>query len=533
MRWSWLFSAALLLASFGCASTTGQVESLETDKHGDLSVDPPTDAGVAITKGDVFSIRLTSVFVRHLREIGDGELLIYMEVFDKQPDDRARLVKTLVKEVRQPEGFLVNQRDRLAYGPIEFNGRPVRIRLIVIELDRKDNEVMSAVIKTAAQIGATSSPSFAPFAGTVTSVGDLFLALNTDDRELVYDFTLYPNDTSEGPRLRTGHQVLIKTESSHRNLPSWLPFVDGGVMSSATGEDIEEVLEDYPGLHTYPDEPDHPLAVHGDITPLIVLRVAGSQLWLETVALEHKNQGVILAAARFCEAQRASGRDCAVSKDPLPSGYSIREYSVGGVVYPELVVRENNAIARTFRVGKRFQYTEKTHAIITLTRGGEAVERTLLEEISTADEGEIAKLLQEPLTTELLQEKLDAVRDNLLKLQSRKSAVKEVNAGLSDDDRKSPKFPMAFLQRLKPNASAELENGVVVEIVSSMVSGFPYTVKDAGNTEKIAKMIALTEKQFCPLGNGTFKFASSGCPAAAPAPGAPVESAPAASNRFG
>lgn len=239
---------------YGCLSPnyeiTGQVEMLQTDRYGDLTAAEEPQDPVLSTKGDTFSLRLTSVFVKQVKELPPGAaFLVYAEVYDIQPDDRQRLVKVLFKENNQSAGYLINQRDRLLFGPILHNGHPIRIRLFVVELDKEENAIAGEMIKQAVRVASSFVPLAAPFEGTVTSIGDLFLTLNQDGRELAYDFTLFPTTHSHGPFLRTGHIVLIKTENRVRAAaPTGEPAQD---IRNEYGHRIVTTPEDYASTFSY------------------------------------------------------------------------------------------------------------------------------------------------------------------------------------------------------------------------------------------------------------------------------------------
>lgn len=566
-----------LLLSGGCISTnykiTGQVEAVRTDLNGDLTTEedrrPDHQGNIYITEGDVFSIRMSSVFLRNVKEAGGAEYLVYAEVYDVQPDDRQRLVKVLFKENNQSAGYLVNQRDRLAFGPIKYNGHPIRIRVFVVELDKEENAIASEMIKQAVRTAATFQPQLAPFAGPITGAGDLMLSLNQDDRELAYDFTLYPSTHSEGPYLKTGNIVLLKTENEKRFTTNSkgvttassvqqasAPSVSGrgtgarpaGSSSIHTpvtddyGHRIDVVPEDYVRLFSYAED-EHPLRrkeidkeratkkgktatlkvtplyepgkekqqakdaevvkiTKPSVQPYAVLRVMNSQLWLQTVLLEYIVD--TNSPALVLRSDPRIGLLPEVELDKI--GFKVQSYKVGGLSRETLIAPDGQA----FTLGQRVQYREKTHAVITISRGGKPHDRALFEELSVADQKVLDNALQPELTSKLVSEKLKNVVDGLVKVAVSRDVVKTVNSQITDDaQRTSPEFPLAYLAQLEENPDEDgvIKNQSIIEIVGSMVSGLPFSSADAADKSSIMSLKALTAENFSGT-NGLFKYIS-------------------------
>lgn len=541
---------------------TGQVEMVPTGSSGVLIADEPGDAQhdpIFLTEGRTLSVRLSSAFVREIQEVGGAEFMVYAEIYDVQPDDQQRLVKVLFKESNQSSGYLLNVKDRLVFGPIEYKGNPLRIRLFIVELDKEDNEVAARLIRTAAQLASSLVPTAAPVAGLATSVGDLFLQLNPDDMELVYDFTLYPKSHSAGPYLKSGSYVLVKTENRLRGNPGIAlteadrkAYVkqrtsyetDFGRTLDAQGQPVKNTIEDYAALFTYEDYEGHPLSSQGPVRRYNVLRVMDGQLWLQCVALEWNGRIVLADKSLNIETDPlfADKAGKPPFKVPGPKGThdmaQVRTYTLGGLPQSELLLWEGgdlNKEPKEIRLSRRVQYREKTHAVLTVAEGGIPSEREVFERLSVEDEKAIAAALQPQLTAEQISKRLDEVQERFVGILVHKQVVKQANKSVAKQDRAKPAFVLAYLRQLstvdaearpdKEQAALAWDeqvarNKAIIEIVSSMVTGFPHTLAQASTNAEITKMKGYTAKNFVPnnppdpdkpeVGDGTYTFTADG-----------------------
>ena len=498
-----LFTLSILT---GCVSPnyliTGQVEMVATDRFGDISSAECQEEGeeILITEGDTFSIRLSSVFVRNSKELAweGSEFLVYAEIYDLQPDDRQKLMKVLFKEDNQAPGYLLNQADRLLFGPIAYTGNPIRIRIYVVELDREENEIRAELIKQALRVASSFQPALKPVQGMTANVGDLFATLNPDDVELSYDFTLFPHGNSHGPFLKTGPIALIKTENARRYKPRMFAAKTPSNVLSADysseeledefGHEVESAPEDYAALFAY-DEPDHPLrtmqiADGSQIVSWCVLRAMCGELWLQSVALEHSKDGkggfVLVDHDRFSD-KPVDPNTCG----PDATYPCVRTFKIGSVEFKELLVSDGKEVTAV-QLGARTQYTEKSHAVITISRGGIPSERSLFSELSGLDQEVITQTLQPRMTPESIRQTLEQLADQLVQTAERYRLIKKANKSLSADQRKSGTFVTYFLKQIVPGAGLPnsgaaseantpdaLRNASILEIVNSMVYGLP------------------------------------------------------------
>ena len=83
---------------------------------------------------DPVKLTLNSVFLRHLNIFDNGYVAVYATI---QPDDNPlNLIKTVYfQELELTGGATLNLTDRILYGPELYKGRPLRIRISILQLD--------------------------------------------------------------------------------------------------------------------------------------------------------------------------------------------------------------------------------------------------------------------------------------------------------------------------------------------------------------------------------------------------------------
>lgn len=245
-----------------------------------LPADPTV--GIVPHEGEHVAIYVNSVFVKLLKErANSAHVLVYAEINDDGTNDPATtLTKILYNVEDQPPGVLLALADQPLYGPTLFKGHPIRIRFHVIELDKKQRAVASKMITAVGGAASTASPEAAAAVGVAVNLAKVINAMNKDDEELFYDFTLSPVDkigeqpnresatTYEMPfsradrsfspvmSLRTGRYIIIKRELESRLGQANDPYPYGGEPSS-----LREDLAQYRYLYDIPkqDSPEYTL----------------------------------------------------------------------------------------------------------------------------------------------------------------------------------------------------------------------------------------------------------------------------------
>jgi hypothetical protein len=84
----------------------------------------------------------------------------------------------------------------LAYATSAYDNQPIRITLTVFEFDQLENENLKRVMATAAGIGATLTPAYAPIWSIASQVGNFLINQNRDDIVVTFTFQVYPRQPS-------------------------------------------------------------------------------------------------------------------------------------------------------------------------------------------------------------------------------------------------------------------------------------------------------------------------------------------------
>ncbi len=243
-----LVSIFSIFSSVGCnESITGSPMVFSIDKAGFIRNRDQYLAGHYITEADVITISLNTLFIRYIKQemaLGGNQLLVYSEVYDS-PEDATPYSTIIFNQKYQPQNAVLGVVDRVIYGPVKFKGYPIRIRLYVVELDKKDNELAKRILRSIGEAASTAQPHLSPAVGAGVALGNILCAFNEDDYELRIDITFHPmsavtkktkldpndlgvpcdDDRSKKYRqlenaqnlpLRSGHYLISKVETEKR-----------------------------------------------------------------------------------------------------------------------------------------------------------------------------------------------------------------------------------------------------------------------------------------------------------------------------
>src|SRR5262245_46657501 len=154
-----------------------------------------------IRPGESVQVTLNRVWLRYLQDT-EADVIIYAETFpDSQPDHKYN--KILLLRSGMPQNAFTGQSDVVIWGPARVTNNPIRIRLVVLELDREDNGKLAASLSTLTAGISASLPSLMEVSDRAETVGQLLIAANSDDIELAYDITFTPRDHDE----ERGHET--------------------------------------------------------------------------------------------------------------------------------------------------------------------------------------------------------------------------------------------------------------------------------------------------------------------------------------
>ncbi len=140
---------------------------------------------------DVVAISLKTLYLKYIQSIWDFDVIVYAEVYDVV-DETKVLKRVAFHRLNQPSSSYLNMAGNMLYGPIHFEGHPITIKFYVFELDKKNNEVLSEVLKTVSSFASAAQPQYGTAIETVSSIMQYIINTNQDDLELSQEITLYP-----------------------------------------------------------------------------------------------------------------------------------------------------------------------------------------------------------------------------------------------------------------------------------------------------------------------------------------------------
>lgn len=173
---------------------------------------------------DVVSISLKTLYLKYIQSIWDFDVIVYAEVYDIV-DERKVLKRVAFHRLNQPSNSYLNVAGNLLYGPIHFEGYPITIKFYVFELDKKNNELLSEVLKVVSSVASAAQPQYGTAIEMVSSIMHFVINSNQDDLELSQEITLCPlsdiekNHYSEAflvAPLEAGDLVIVKREDKDR-----------------------------------------------------------------------------------------------------------------------------------------------------------------------------------------------------------------------------------------------------------------------------------------------------------------------------
>jgi len=199
-----------------------------------------SDQEVVFREGDSLSMHLRSAYIKtfsddHLspyftkaftRQWGkaNGELAIVANAlemkdgnelsFNNQRDGRVVFYSDDVNQ-----GQFLNFNNMPIYGPLEFEGNPVALRLTILELDVSSAQG-KAMLKTVSEYGSQAYPPASPVLGILNGLGNTLLAGDQTDTEFRYSMIFDPQQGSQHINhfvLEAGNYILIRSED--RDVP--------------------------------------------------------------------------------------------------------------------------------------------------------------------------------------------------------------------------------------------------------------------------------------------------------------------------
>ena len=150
-----------------------------------------------VTKDDLITITLNSAFIKFFRELGkrraSGEIAVVLS-FSAGSTIQERM---LIHSSRgQTLGSFLDLQDWPVAGPVQVDGDSLLVRVVIIELDQRENEHKRQTVRALAGIGTTINPELGPVFSITQQIADFIISQNSDDVIFDQKFSLQRVDTS-------------------------------------------------------------------------------------------------------------------------------------------------------------------------------------------------------------------------------------------------------------------------------------------------------------------------------------------------
>jgi hypothetical protein len=131
--------------------------------------------------------------------------------------DKGRLIY-YNEDVRETGQFL-NFSNLPIYGPVSYSGRPMYVRLFVLELDNEENAQFTSTLTKLASFGGTAYPPASPILSLLKELGSAFVSGNQDDLEFEYElaFDGFAGQATSYAPLAVGTYAFVRLED--RDMP--------------------------------------------------------------------------------------------------------------------------------------------------------------------------------------------------------------------------------------------------------------------------------------------------------------------------
>lgn len=201
---------------------------------------------------DAFKLSLKTLYLKYIQDICNFNIIMYAEVYEI--DETATLRRVAFQTRNQAPTSYVNISDVLLYGPNSFSGKPVSIKLYVLELDKEDNAFFSEIVKVLSGIAGNAQPQYGPAIQVVSSIMQYIINSNPDDLEFFQEMTFSPSKYAEKAHyngasllapLEVGDYIIVKKEDDCRiAINRWGIFDSVADQSAKKYFDTSEVYYD-------------------------------------------------------------------------------------------------------------------------------------------------------------------------------------------------------------------------------------------------------------------------------------------------
>ena len=157
-------------------------------KLGPYDIDTSSENFWAI---DPVKLTLNSVFLRHLNEYEDGYIAVYATI---QPDDDPlNLIKTVYfQELELTGGATLNLTDRILYGPELYKGKPMRLRITILQLDPEKYSREINTFRKLNQVPTDQKNHYKQLMETCASICEDVIHRDKTAIEFLHDLTFHP-----------------------------------------------------------------------------------------------------------------------------------------------------------------------------------------------------------------------------------------------------------------------------------------------------------------------------------------------------
>lgn len=509
----------------GCATTTGSPMLWALDEAGFVNPRDRYTKTHYVTEADIIRITLNTLYLKYIHRDAlnpfDAKLqvLAYTEVYDSPETEEP--YRAVIFNSEANEDTVLGSIDRLIYGPIQFKGHPIRIRLFVVELDKKDNEKAAQILQAIGSAVSAAQPEAGPAVAVGLEIGKVLTSFNKDDYELQADITFHPTApeaTREIPLITA--KALGVPESDRKEHRATLYPQYGNQVNAALrsghyllvkAEDPKRKADDLSKLREY-------LAAdfftYDDDKRETILIFKGGYLWLDSYAAD----GYDCKGKRLPQADTPEAPETEETSEPETESED-EESSDKAEEEPSPEADQRLFCESGF-------YDEKTYAVFGIEIGGREADETKMREVAVKQFSDVASLLQDDNHQRIL-DGINLVGQRTSASLRARQVVGAQNQRVKLDAsyRETPAFVAGLIEKLigeeekervddpktpEDETYARELNASLLRAIESTVQGFPLSsTLDAGNWEGISSVKEKTRTDPAVLehvGSGMFRW---------------------------
>jgi len=170
-----------------------------------------------VTNSDLVKVSLRNVFIKYFKEMGKkGEVALILSFASGSKVKEDLLVYA---SKSQTLGSSLALNDITIIGPEKLEGQSLRLRIVMIEIDKIQNEAMKNLIKQTAGIASAVQPQYAAAIKIAGDLAQFIISSNEDD--IIFDRTLEFSMMEKGQPVDStpllyGNYVLVLQEDRYQ-----------------------------------------------------------------------------------------------------------------------------------------------------------------------------------------------------------------------------------------------------------------------------------------------------------------------------